>query len=45
MIAPAADTAHSVKDEAGRRFWIFRQGDGEDRATGSHKWFLHGVCG
>lgn len=34
-----------IEDEAGRRFWIFRQGDGEDRATGSHDWFLHGVFG
>lgn len=32
-----------VEDEAGERFWIFRAGDGEDPATGSHRWFLHGV--
>jgi protein ImuB len=32
-----------VEDEAGERFWIFRAGDGEDAATGSHKWFLHGI--
>ena len=34
-----------IEDDTGRRFWIFRQGDGEDRATGSHDWFLHGVFG
>jgi protein ImuB len=32
-----------VKDEAGERFWIFRAGDGENAATGSHKWYLHGI--
>lgn len=34
-----------IEDEAGERFWIFRAGDGEDAATGSHRWFLHGVFG
>ncbi|MEF9601670.1 DNA polymerase Y family protein [Paracoccus sp. PXZ] len=34
-----------IEDEAGARFWIFRAGDGEDAATGSHRWFLHGVFG
>ena len=34
-----------VEDDAGERFWIFRSGDGEDAATGSHRWFLHGVFG
>ncbi len=34
-----------IEDTEGRRFWIFRQGDGEDRATGSMSWFLHGVFG
>lgn len=34
-----------IEDEAGERFWIFRTGDGEDAATGSHRWFLHGVFG
>jgi protein ImuB len=32
-----------VEDDAGERFWIFRAGDGEDTATGSHRWFLHGI--
>ncbi|MBX5174469.1 DNA polymerase Y family protein [Rhizobium sp. NZLR1b] len=32
-----------VEDDSGERFWIFRSGDGVDAATGSHKWFLHGI--
>ncbi|WP_036262889.1 DUF6504 family protein [Methylocapsa aurea] len=34
-----------VEDEAGERFWIYRAGDGEDAATGSQRWFLHGLFG
>ena len=34
-----------VEDEAGERYWLFRAGDGEDAATGTHRWFLHGVFG
>jgi protein ImuB len=34
-----------VEDDAGERYWIFRAGDGEDAATGSHNWFLHGIFG
>lgn len=34
-----------VEDESGNRFWIYRAGDGEDPATGNHKWFLHGIFG
>ncbi len=34
-----------IEDEAGERYWIFRAGDGENAATGSHRWFLHGVFG
>src|SRR3546814_346727 len=34
-----------VEDDVGERFWIYRAGDGEDAATGSHRWFLHGVFG
>jgi len=34
-----------VEDDAGARYWIFRAGDGEDAATGSQRWFLHGVFG
>jgi protein ImuB len=32
-----------VEDEAGERFWIYRAGDGENPATGSHRWFMHGI--
>ncbi|MDB5177485.1 MAG: hypothetical protein JWN75_1153, partial [Candidatus Saccharibacteria bacterium] len=39
----AARDYFRVEDEAGERFWIFRAGDGEDAATGSHKWYLHGI--
>lgn len=31
-----------VEDEDGRRFWLFRRGDGRDPATGGLSWFLHG---
>jgi protein ImuB len=34
-----------VEDEAGERYWIYRSGDGEDPATGSQRWFLHGIFG
>lgn len=34
-----------VEDDTGARFWIYRAGDGEDAATGSHRWFLHGIFG
>ncbi|MGF6178481.1 Y-family DNA polymerase [Ensifer sp. 4252] len=32
-----------IEDDGGERFWIFRSGDGVDAATGSHKWFMHGI--
>jgi protein ImuB len=32
-----------VEDDDGRRFWIFRRGDGERPATGDLRWFLHGL--
>jgi protein ImuB len=31
-----------VEDESGRRFWLYRSGDGADRSTGDLRWFLHG---
>jgi protein ImuB len=34
-----------VEDEAGQRFWLFRNGDGQNLATGNLTWFLHGVFG
>ena len=33
----------SVEDEEGRRYWLFRRGDGADAATGDLSWFLHGL--
>ncbi len=32
-----------LEDETGRRFWLFRRGDGADAATGDLRWFLHGL--
>ena len=32
-----------VEDEGGRRFWLYRRGDGQTPATGDLQWFLHGV--
>ncbi len=32
----------TVENHAGWRFWLFRQGDGVDPATGGLSWFLHG---
>lgn len=34
-----------VEDDAGRRYWLFRRGDGEQSATGDLSWYLHGVFG
>ena len=31
-----------VEDEYGRRFWLFRRGNGSDTDTGDMCWFLHG---
>lgn len=31
-----------VEDEDGRRFWLFRRGNGTDTETGDMRWFLHG---
>ena len=32
-----------VEDEDGRRFWLFRRGNGSDADTGDMRWFLHGI--
>ncbi|WP_428493499.1 Y-family DNA polymerase [Rhodopila sp.] len=32
-----------VEDEDGRRFWLFRRGDGSEADSGDMRWFLHGV--
>jgi len=34
-----------VEDDTGSRYWLYRAGDGQDLATGSQRWFLHGVFG
>jgi len=34
-----------VEDDAGERYWLYRAGDGEDAATGSQRWFIHGIFG
>jgi protein ImuB len=31
-----------VEDEDGRRFWLYRRGNGSDTETGDMRWFLHG---
>lgn len=33
----------AVEDDAGERFWLYRQGDGEIAVTGDLRWFIHGV--
>jgi protein ImuB len=33
----------AVEDQDGRRFWLYRRGDGVDPATGDLSWFLHGL--
>jgi protein ImuB len=33
----------AVEDQDGRRFWLYRSGDGVDPATGDLSWFLHGL--
>ena len=33
----------AVEDEAGRRWWLYRRGDGVDADTGDLAWFLHGI--
>lgn len=35
----------SLENEAGERFWVYRQGDGEHADSGSGNWFIHGVFG
>ncbi len=33
---------YRVEDEDGRRFWLYRRGDGSDPVIGDRRWFLHG---
>lgn len=32
-----------IEDTEGRRFWIFRSGDGEHANSGNFRWYLHGI--
>ncbi len=32
-----------VEDDEGRRFWLYRNGDAVDAATGDLRWFLQGI--
>jgi len=43
MVAPAetSTNARLVEDEAGRRFWLFREG--LYRETHEPRWFVHGL--
>ncbi|HZG45763.1 MAG TPA: DUF6504 family protein, partial [Allosphingosinicella sp.] len=34
-----------VEDEDGRRFWLFRKGDGVDHRTGDLSWWMQGMMG
>ncbi|WP_188053059.1 Y-family DNA polymerase [Sphingosinithalassobacter sp. CS137] len=36
---------YRVEDEQGRRYWLFRRGDGERAVSGDMRWYLHGVFG
>ncbi len=36
---------YQVEDEAGRRYWLFRRGDGERGETGDLSWYMHGTFG
>lgn len=36
---------YRVEDREGRRFWLFRRGDGVDTATGDRSWWIHGAFG
>ena len=41
--AEAVRDYFQVEDEEGKRFWLFRRGDGLDPRTGNLNWYLHGV--
>jgi protein ImuB len=43
--AEAVRDYFTVEDDAGRRFWLFRKGDGLDRRTGDLSWWLQGLFG
>jgi protein ImuB len=41
--ASAVRDYFAVEDEAGRRFWLYRRGDGTDAASGDLRWFVQGL--
>jgi protein ImuB len=43
--AEAVRDYFQVEDEDGRRFWLFRKGDGIDSRTGDLSWWLQGMMG
>ncbi len=36
---------YRVEDREGRRFWLFRRGDGVEPETGDRSWWMHGAFG
>ena len=36
---------YRVEDKQGRRFWVFRRGDGIEPGTGDLSWWMHGAFG
>lgn len=36
---------YRVEDREGRRFWVFRRGDGVEAETGDRSWWMHGAFG
>ena len=42
-ITPGVRDYYVVEDDAGRRFWLMRRGDGIDPRTGDLSWFLQGL--
>lgn len=36
---------YRVEDREGRRFWLFRRGDGVETKTGDRSWWMHGAFG
>lgn len=34
-----------VEDDTGKRFWLFRRGDGQRAETGDLTWYMHGTFG
>lgn len=43
--AEAVRDYFQVEDEEGRRFWMFRKGDGVDPRTGDLSWWMQGMMG